>query len=327
MRQLEVVVAGLRNLTPTTRELLLVSADGGALPSYAPGAHILVTIGADQDAHERREYSLIGGAPEADDPDTTYRIAVQRKAESRGASQFLHERVGIGSRLVISPPENEFPLNRHPAGRLLIAGGIGIAPIYPMTRALLRQGTPFALHCFGEEPDRLPYRAEIERMMGGRAGFHYRREDSGALALEPLVASLRYPAEIYVCGPRSLIDATIAVGLDYGLSRQQIRHQYFDAAPPVVNTNTPFEVELRRSGLTVQVPPDASILETLITKGYHAKFYCGRGECGFCPLPVIAADGVIEHRDSYLSAQEKASGEQLCVCVSRLRGRRLVLDA
>jgi len=164
-------------------------------------------------------------------------------------------------------------------------------------------------------------------MTGGRAGFHYGREDSGAAALEKPMGELRYPAEIYVCGPRSLIDAAIACGLECGLSRQQIRHQYFDPPPPVINTNTPFEVELRRSGLSVLVPPDASILETLITNGYHAKFYCGRGECGFCPLPVIAADGVIEHRDHYLSAEEKASGTQLCVCVSRLRGRRLVLDA
>jgi ferredoxin len=74
------------------------------------------------------------------------------------------------------------------------------------------------------------------------------------------------------------------------------------------------------------VPPDASILETLISHGYHAQFYCGRGECGFCPLPVLETDGTIEHRDHYLQPEEK--GEQMCICVSRLKnGTKLVLDA
>ncbi len=51
-----------------------------------------------------------------------------------------------------------------------------------------------------------------------------------------------------------------------------------------------------------------------------------RGECGFCPLPVLETDGAIEHRDHYLQPDER--NEQLCICVSRLKnGTKLVLDA
>jgi ferredoxin len=94
----------------------------------------------------------------------------------------------------------------------------------------------------------------------------------------------------------------------------------------VPSDNIGFEVELRNSGITAHVPPDASILETLLSVGYHAQFYCGRGECGFCPLPVLETDGAIEHRDHYLQPDER--NEQLCICVSRLKnGTKLVLDA
>jgi vanillate O-demethylase ferredoxin subunit len=107
----------------------------------------------------------------------------------------------------------------------------------------------------------------------------------------------------------------------------QILQLCFDPPlPPPPIDNIGFEVELRNSGITVEVPPDASILETLLSAGYQAQFYCGRGECGFCPLPVLETDGTIEHRDHYLQPDEK--GEQLCICVSRLKsGTKLVLDA
>jgi len=36
---------------------------------------------------------------------------------------------------------------------------------------------------------------------------------------------------------------------------------------------------------------------------------------------------VIDHRDRYLSDEERAAGDTLCICVSRIRGQRLVLDA
>ena len=70
---------------------------------------------------------------------------------------------------------------------------------------------------------------------------------------------------------------------------------------------------------------DASILETMLQHGHTPKFYCGRGECGLCPMTVVSADGPIDHRDHILKPEEKA--KRMCVCVSRIKGTRLVLDA
>ncbi|HUZ74610.1 MAG TPA: PDR/VanB family oxidoreductase [Stellaceae bacterium] len=323
MGEIDVAVTEARALTPSIRELVLVAADGAALPPWEPGAHVAVDVRLDDGASEARAYALVGGTEAADDPPDTYRIAVERKVESRGGSRFLHDRVAVGARLSIAPPRNDFALHYHQADRLLIAGGIGIVPIYAMARVLVRRGIPFALHYAGPDRAEMAYVAELERLCGGAAHFHY---EGGRLDLDAEFAALDYPAEVYVCGQRPMNQALVGQALENGLSRLQVLQQCFDPpvpAPP--NEDVEFEVELRRSGIVATVPTDSSILETLLANGYPAQFYCGRGECGFCPLPVLEADGPIEHRDHFLGAEER--GDHLCICVSRLKGKRLVLDA
>jgi ferredoxin len=51
-------------------------------------------------------------------------------------------------------------------------------------------------------------------------------------------------------------------------------------------TDTPIEVELRRSGLTFMVPPEKSILQVLIEEGIDPMYDCQRGECGICQVAV-----------------------------------------
>jgi hypothetical protein len=45
---------------------------------------------------------------------------------------------------------------------------------------------------------------------------------------------------------------------------------------------------------------------------------------------VVSAETAIEHRDHTLKPNERAttsSGGRICICVSRIKGGRLVLDA
>ena len=324
MGTIAVVVKEARPLTPAIRELVLESADGAALPPWEPGAHVEVDVALPGGAIEPRAYALIGGTETEDDPPNRYRIAVERQPEGRGGSRYLHDEVAVGATLSIAAPRNEFQLHLHEADRVLVAGGIGIAPIYAMVRVLVRKGIPFQLHYAGPDPAEMAYRDEITRLAGARAHFHF---EGGKLDLDAVFSALGYPAEVYLCGQRPLVKALAGSALDNGLSRMQILQQSFDPPPPPVpSTNIGFEVELRQSGITAFVPPEASILETLLSEGYHAQFYCGRGECGFCPLPVLETDGAIEHRDHYLQPDER--GDHLCICVSRLKnGTKLVLDA
>ena len=86
----------------------------------------------------------------------------------------------------------------------------------------------------------------------------------------------------------------------------------------------PFELTLARSGRTVQVPADRSIVEVLRSIDVAIDTNCEQGVCGTCLCSVI--DGTPEHRDQYLSAGEKAGNTQMLPCVSRSRSKTLVLD-
>jgi vanillate O-demethylase ferredoxin subunit len=327
MAQYNVTVSTVRELTPTIRELVLQTKDGSPLPAYGPGAHIDVEVTLGDGAQEIRAYSIIGGTATGDDPPDIYRIAVERRADGAGGSRFLCDKIAVGSMLGISAARNNFALETHPANRLLIAGGIGIAPIYAMARRLKRQGLAFTLAYVARDLDQMAYRAEIAALTGGQAIFHEESSAATLLDVKPLVKKLAYPAEVYVCGSYALNQAVVAAAGAAGLSRLQIHEQCFAPPPVVLPENTAFEVLLRRSGIEFHVPADASILETMLMNGHTPKFYCGRGECGICPMTVVSADGPIEHRDHILKPEEKAQDKKMCICVSRVKGTRIVLDA
>ena len=85
-----------------------------------------------------------------------------------------------------------------------------------------------------------------------------------------------------------------------------------------------FELVLERSGLTLQVPPDTSVLDVIRGAGVSVLASCLEGVCGTCETEVI--DGDVDHRDSVLNEDERASNEFMMVCVSRCKSARLTLD-
>ncbi|CAN5524385.1 PDR/VanB family oxidoreductase [soil metagenome] len=323
-KNIDVVVSGVRQVAARVREYQL-SAAAGSLPAYGPGAHIELHTGDDQTGLIVRHYSLIGGGPDQDDARNIYRIAVQRE-ERAGGSAYIHANFEVGTRLQISAPINNFPLDRRDAHSLLIAGGIGITPIYAMARSLARRHKSFSVVYAGRERDSMAFHDELQQLVGERVHFHY----SGLLDAKrlDLLALLRLQpsgTSAYVCGPASMVAATQAAGVAASWPADRIRSELFGAGH--TGNEVAFDVELRRSGRTVRVGKDVSILDALTAAKVDVLWDCRRGECGLCPQNVIEADGPIEHRDRYLSDEERESGSTLCICVSRIRGARLVLDA
>jgi ferredoxin len=97
--------------------------------------------------------------------------------------------------------------------------------------------------------------------------------------------------------------------------------------PTAAATAGAFEVVCARSGQSLHVPPDTSVIAVLLDAGLEPNYSClGEGVCGACEIPVLGCDGELDHRDGVLSAAERAVGKTLIVCVSRCKGTRLVLD-
>ncbi len=66
------------------------------------------------------------------------------------------------------------------------------------------------------------------------------------------------------------------------------------------------------------------MLEVLTEAGFDVPRSCEQGICGTCECRVL--EGEVDHRDSILSAAERAANEVMMTCVSRAKGSRLVLD-
>ena len=318
-----VEVLQVRPLTDRVNEYLLGSVDGQALPVYQAGAHIAVHFSAAGYGPLVRHYSLLGGADSQDDARQQYRIAVQREAHGVG-SGAIHAQFAVGTRLSVGAPVNNFPLKRRNSHVLLIAGGIGITPIWAMARSLQRRQQSFSVFYAGQNTGSMAYHDALQKLVGEKVRLHY-SDAQGVPDLKALLVAQPEGSSVYVCGPAAMIAATHAAGEALGWDAERIRSEQFAATqsePPA-----PMEVHLRKSGKTIAVGAGQSILDALLAEGEPVLWDCRRGECGLCPLPVVETDGPLIHNDRYLSNEEKAQGQSMCICVSRVRGTRVVLDA
>src|SRR5437763_4170657 len=85
-----------------------------------------------------------------------------------------------------------------------------------------------------------------------------------------------------------------------------------------------FEGRLHRSGRIITVAPGNSILNTLLEAGVDVDFSCAMGGCGTCETRIV--EGIPDHRDNFLSDEEKADNEVIMICCSRSKSPVLVLD-
>jgi ferredoxin-NADP reductase len=321
---IDVQVSAVRQLTPRVREFVLTAPNGQPLPAFDAGAHIALYFSTPQ-GPVVRHYSLVRGPDAAHGSRGAYTIAVQREDRPRG-SAYIHAHFAVGTRLAISRPKNNFALNRRDTHSLLIAGGIGITPMLGMVRSLVQRHKPFDMVYAGKRAIDMAYLAELEQLTAGRATIHCSTQRNGVrLDIAALLAKQAAGTSVYVCGPQSMVADTQAAAAALGWAPERIHSELF--TPAATGTDVGFELVLQQSGRTLTVGPHTSILEAMTAAGLHPLFDCGRGECGLCPLSVVEAQGTLVHRDRFLSTEEKAAGNTLCICVSRVNGPRLVLAA
>jgi vanillate monooxygenase ferredoxin subunit len=320
MSALELVVAAIRDLAPGIKGFTLRRGDGGDLPAFSAGAHIDVEVKLADGKAASRSYSITSAPTDRD----RYEIAVLREPRSGGGSVFMHDRVKSGDRLRSSGPANDFPLAAAATEHLLIAGGIGITPILAMLRVLTAQERRFELHYCARSHAAAAFADEVVALAGARARFHFDGGDPRrGLDLAGLLETPVAGRHLYVCGPKAMIEAAVALCHAAGWASDRVHIESFAAAATVID-DQPIEVVLARSGRSIAVPADKTILEALIEAGEDPMSDCRRGECGICVVPVIEGEPV--HRDHYLTEREKAAGKLMCLCISRARGKRLVVD-
>ena len=281
---------------------------GEQLPQWEPGAHVDVVLGPGLE----RQYSLCGDPADR----TAWRIAVLREPVGRGGSAHVHEQLGQGDKVRVRGPRNHFALRPAPRYRF-IAGGIGITPILPMLAAAEAQGAEWTLLYGGRTRESMAFTEELSRY-GDRVTVAP-QDETGLLDLSSVLDGVPEGTLVYCCGPGPLLDA-VEERCPAGL----LHVERFTPKEQPAAENTEFEVELAQTGTTVTVAPDVSVLDAVRASGVEVLFSCTEGTCGTCETDVL--DGTPDHRDSVLTDEEREAGETMMICVSRCRGKRLVLD-
>lgn len=310
--EITVTVAEIAEEADGIVSLRLVPSADDKMPAWAPGAHIDVALGEDLE----RQYSLCGDPADL----SSWRLGVLREPESRGGSAYVHERLAVGDQVVCRGPRNNFALVEASA-YLLIAGGIGITPILPMVTACEEAGKPWRLFYGGRQESSMAFRTELAPY--GERVTVWPQDTHGLLDLAAILGAPTDGIAIYCCGPGALLDA-----VEQQCERWPAGTLHLERFRPkegvLDGANAPFEVELDASGLTLTVTADQTLAEAIEAAGVDIPTSCREGTCGTCETYVL--EGEPEHRDSYLSAEEQASGEVIMPCCSRSRSPRLVLD-
>ncbi len=315
IEMIEVVVAAREDQAAGIVVLDLARPDGGPLPAFEAGAHIDVHVTDDL----IRQYSLCNPPGET----ARYRVGVLNDPNSRGGSVAIHRDFQVGRTVRVSVPRNHFPLHDEADHSVLVGGGIGVTPMIAMAYALQAAGRSFELHYCARARDRAGFLDELAAAFGDSLTLHF-DEDGDAAMLRPaaLLSGRSADTHVYVCGPSGFMDWVIAQAKEAGLESGRIHYEYFNAE--IDTHGAAFEVEARKSGKILKVGEDQTILDALVGAGIKVDKSCEQGVCGTCICDVL--EGTPDHKDKFLTEEEREDNDQIVVCCSRSKTPRLVLD-
>jgi ferredoxin-NADP reductase len=307
------IAVRLASVAPIAKDAVLVTfaSLAGALPPAVPGAHIDVYVPGGR----VRQYSLVTPLCSA----SHYTVAVKREATGRGGSLWLHDEARVGMELMVGQPRNHFELNEAAERTLLLAGGIGITPIYAMFERLLELQRPVHMHYWSRSAEHALFRAQLEAHPDATLNYS---GASGPASVAEVLRAAPPGTEIYCCGPSRMLAECIANAPR--LSRLHIERFSPSASDEVCDDVARFTVHLARQQRDVEVAAGDTILNALIAAGIDVSYSCDEGVCGACETKVL--EGAPLHRDTVRSAEEHQQRGTVMICCSVSRDRRLVLD-
>lgn len=291
-----------------------------SFPAFEAGAHVDLHLPGGM----VRSYSLHNAPGESN----RYAIGVLKDSASRGGSRWIHEHLRAGAQIGMSAPRNLFALDEQQAAHsVFVAGGIGVTPILSMLRRLVQLGRGAHVIACARSRASAPFLDELTQLVGHGLSLHTHFDDEagGPPSLHALLAAHQPHDHFYCCGPSPMLAGFEAACAALGFANVHVeRFKAEQAAVPTTALTGTCTVELRKSGVTLELPKNKPALQAFLDAGVDIEFSCEEGVCGACETRIL--EGEAEHRDSVLSGAQKAAQKSMMVCVSRCRSDRMVLD-
>ena len=228
--------------------------------------------------------------------------------------------------LPISAPRNNFRLEEGAERSVLVAGGIGVTPIWCMLQRLVAIDKPVEIVYCARTRKEAAFCDAIEALAKEKSvelTWHFDDEKGAPPNLVELLSGKGASSHYYCCGPTPMLDAFEKSCEQLGYANAHIE-RFAAVQVESGGASQACVVECARSGRSVEVPAGKSILDSLIDAGLNPDHSCKEGVCGACETAVLEGD--IDHHDGILTKIERASNKTMMICVSRCKGERLVLD-
>jgi stearoyl-CoA 9-desaturase NADPH oxidoreductase len=239
-------------------------------------------------------------------------------------SRYLREHAHPGMMVELAQPDGDFVLpTPRPERLLLISGGSGITPVMSMLRTLRDEAhhAPVTFLHYARHEREVAYRAELDELASRhrnvRVAFVYTREPGNRLHRHLERAQLRAldrcyrQAEVYVCGPPGLIEATRSLWARDG-HEERVHSESF--LPPRLLA-TPGEasgsVRFAASGVEIAAGP-LTLLEQAEQAGLSPAYGCRMGICHTCTCRKRAG----QVRNVYSGELSSCEEEEIQICVS-----------
>lgn len=259
-------------------------------------------------------------------------------------SNHFHDNVVEGATLQVRAPAGVFVLDDDaniPA--VLVAGGIGITPLYAMARAALSADPDRNIRLYYGVRDHreLVFADELAAMAGKYANFRFTIVESSLLGdgqeladghlkgfIDVALLQRTLPHgqhHFYICGPTAMMENLVPALRAWGVARNAVHYETFGPASIEMDDEkdvTPTDVRFDRSTRTlVWTGEDSNLLDFAERKGVAVESGCRSGSCGSCETTILS--GAVRYRQE--PAFDVSAGRCL-LCITVPDGE-LVLDA
>lgn len=316
-------VANIFQETADVKTFRLAPLVGEALPfSFEPGQFLTMAIKHDGQPL-KRSYSI------ASSPCCHGWCEITVKKNRGGTvSGYLHEQVRIGDVLDASGPYGRFTFRgREAPNVVMIAGGVGITPMMSSIRYLTDHSWPGQMYLIyaTSRLDTVIFREELDYLIKR----HSNLQVTLVLSDEPtqswtgprgyITADLlgkQVPEitaqRVHLCGPPAMMDAVKRELATLNFPEAQLHTELF-LAPEAKKIEAPMadqvkvHCRLARSGKTVDLGANQTVLEAAEAAGVALEYSCRQGFCGACKARLLEGSVSMEVEDG-LALADKTAG-------------------
>ncbi|KAI1050149.1 hypothetical protein LB506_001320 [Fusarium annulatum] len=308
-------LANKTELTPRIKSFILESQEHNEDSEFGQFPFVRIQFGPN--GNISRAYSVVSGTT------NRFELGIARDDNSRGGSIYLHDNLNVGDIIKVAPGHNatltqnekvETNVSKH----IFIIGGIGVTAFLGEIEKLSRESVEVEVHYAVRSRKDAAY---LSRLPLDKTTI-YATDQGQRLILSQVIPEPTddkgHRPVVYCCGPTTLMNACRNLTTDLGYPKANVHFEEFGDA--TTGTGEPFEVEIKSTGQTVQVPREKSLLQVLSDAGFEIESSCLVGNCGTCMVDYYK--GEVDHKGVALDEEQKRGS--MLSCVSRGKGKIVI---